>query len=122
MNNPGFYGNKKEDASKVPTRVIGLDARSGNRSCDATLNNCMEALINNGWVAFSRFPMNGEIMQDVLGELGIKNVLVKEISCLKFILSLKIKHKEIVWIRIKLVDGYTVSRGLRKLISGLRES
>lgn len=38
-------------------------------------------------VGFSFFPLRGEILQDVLIELGMKHIMVKEISCWKYLFS-----------------------------------
>lgn len=41
----------------------------------------------NSMIGFSIFPMEGEILFQVIEELGISNVSVKELSCWKFLLT-----------------------------------
>lgn len=76
----------------ITRKTIGLEGLSEYSKHRAILNKTMDACIENGLIAFSWFPMSGEILQDVLGELGIKNVLVKEITCWKFLLRFRNKE------------------------------
>lgn len=58
------------------------------------MNKEVESIANKSIICYSEFPPKGEILQEVLGELGYKDIVVKEISCSKFILSLKTKAQK----------------------------
>lgn len=51
----------------------------------------IESIAEKSIICFSDFPLNGDILQEVLGELVYKDIIVKEISCNKFIFSFKSK-------------------------------
>ncbi|KAL1819552.1 hypothetical protein ACET3Z_014421 [Daucus carota] len=51
----------------------------------------IESIANKSMVCFSDFPLNGDILQEVLVELGYVGIIVKEVSCYKFIFSFNSK-------------------------------
>ncbi|KAK1400745.1 hypothetical protein POM88_000350 [Heracleum sosnowskyi] len=66
-----------------------LRNETGKLCKEGVLNKNLLELEISGLIGFSWFPMTGIILQEVLIEEGFSNILVKEISCWKFLLSFK---------------------------------
>lgn len=50
-------------------------------------NTNLEELSKRSVVCFSEYPLTGCILQEIIDELGYKAIIVKELSCQKFILT-----------------------------------
>ncbi|KAL1811947.1 hypothetical protein ACET3Z_022012 [Daucus carota] len=57
------------------------------------ISNEIETIASKSMICFSEYPLNGDILQDILMELGFGDILVKEINCYKFILSFQTKKQ-----------------------------
>lgn len=59
----------------------------GNEIIQITPCEDIESIASKSMVCFSDFPLKGDILQEILVELGYEGIIVKEVSCYKFILS-----------------------------------
>lgn len=73
-------GKKKEKIEKENTKPVILETSKE-----------IESIALRSTICFSQFPLKGDILQDIIDELGYKDIIVKEVSCYKFILSFKTK-------------------------------
>lgn len=48
-------------------------------------------------ICFSEYPLNGDILQEILVKLGYDHILVKEINCFKFNLSFQTKKQRYIF-------------------------
>lgn len=74
----------------------------------------IESIASRSTVCFSDFPLNGDILQEIIIELGYKDIVVKELSCYKFILSFKSKKLRDDFKFENLVDWVALPRPMEK--------
>ena len=89
---------RTEEGSPVPKRI------SVQENSLINTENCL--------VGFSAFPLRGEILQEVLIELGMAYTEVKEISCWKFLLRFASEEKLKDWNGDGIKDWICLTRNL----------
>lgn len=89
---------RTEEGSPVPKRI------SVQENSLINTENCL--------VGFSAFPLRGEILQEVLIELGMAYIEVKEISCWKFLLRFASEEKLKDWNGDGIKDWICLTRNL----------
>ncbi|WOH09103.1 hypothetical protein DCAR_0728558 [Daucus carota subsp. sativus] len=65
-------------------------------------------------VGFSVFPLKGEILQEVLVEMGMSHIGVKELSCWRYLLSFNSEEELNEWNGVKVKDWIHITRSLNE--------
>lgn len=77
-------------------------------------NSDLEELSGRSVVCFSEYPLTGCILQEIIDELGYKSIMVKELSCQKFILTFQTVEAKEGFDFKDLKDWFIFPRNLEK--------
>ncbi|KAL1812161.1 hypothetical protein ACET3Z_022226 [Daucus carota] len=82
-----------EEPSKKAREEVKISTLPIKKILQLEISKDIESIVDKSMVCFSEYPLNGDILQEILVSLGYDQILVKEVSCFKFILSFRSKKQ-----------------------------